>query len=137
VRLHGGRPEVEQPLQLGGRGLIASPVSVDLAPQLCIFDAQVRRLRLQGAKLGIPGEEGAPFGEEGSLIGEERRFLQDQRLGLRPCARFAGVTVVDGGGGRLGLFRAVLFVHVHFLRLVLDQRLHHFYKLINVNAFKY
>ena len=57
---------------------------------------------------------------QGAPIGEKRRFLHDQRLGLRPRARFAGVTVVDGGGGRLGLFRAVLFVHVHFLRLVLD-----------------
>ena len=57
LRLRGGRPEVDQPLQLGRlRSLLYSMVA-KLAPQLRVLDSQVRNLRLQGAELRMPAQE--------------------------------------------------------------------------------
>lgn len=75
----GGRPEVNQPLQLGGHALISTPLEAKLALQLLIHDPQVRDLRLQGAELGIPVQKSVLVP---TLIGEERRLLHDQRLRL-------------------------------------------------------
>ena len=54
LRLRGGRPEVDQPLQL--LSLLYSVVA-KLAPQLRVLDSQVRNLRLQGAELRMPAQQ--------------------------------------------------------------------------------
>ena len=66
----GGRSEVHQVLQFGWHTLIPAPIEAKLPPQLFILDSQVRDLRLQGAKLGIPAQTGA-------LLGDERRLLHN------------------------------------------------------------
>ncbi len=57
LRLRGGRPEVDQPLQLGRLGSLLYSMVAELAPQLCILGSQVRNLRLQGAELRMPEQE--------------------------------------------------------------------------------
>ena len=57
LRLRGGRPEVDQPLQLGRLRSLRHPVLAKLAPQLRVLDSQVRNLRLQGAELGMPAQQ--------------------------------------------------------------------------------
>ena len=75
LRLRGGRPEVDEPLQLGRLRNLLYPVVAKLAPQLRVFDPQVRDLRLQGTDLGIPAQQ---------LVLHVRRLLQYQRLRLSP-----------------------------------------------------
>ena len=57
LRLRCGRPEVDEPLQLGRLRNLLYPVVAKLAPQLRVLDPQVRDLRLQGTDLGIPAQQ--------------------------------------------------------------------------------
>ena len=57
LRLRGGRPDVDEPLQLGRLRNLLYPVVAKLAPQLRVLDSQERNLRLQGAELRMPAQE--------------------------------------------------------------------------------